>query len=143
MILRFVNGDRKLARATARCTCICIISLLVLVGCSSTRATAPAACETRVVYVVDGDTVDVAVGGLVVRCRLVRVDTPERGEPGFREAGDFVRAWLAAADRVRVEQATGHRDSWNRTLVAVWRDSDPVDLSAALIAAGHGRVFSP
>ena len=31
-----------------------------------------------------------------VSLRLVTLDTPERGQPGYREASDDVRAWLAA-----------------------------------------------
>lgn len=46
--------------------------------------------------VVDGDTIDVAVDlGFKVttrqRVRLARVDTPERAQPGYAAARDFVR----------------------------------------------------
>lgn len=40
-------------------------------------------------HVVDGDTIDVEGVG---RIRLVGVNTPERGEPGYREATDFVKS---------------------------------------------------
>jgi endonuclease YncB( thermonuclease family) len=44
-----------------------------------------------VTRVVDGDTVDVACPTFSDRARLLRIDTPERGNPGYREATDVVR----------------------------------------------------
>ena len=40
----------------------------------------------NVTHVVDGDTLD--ING--IRVRLTLVDTPERGQPGFKEAKEFV-----------------------------------------------------
>jgi micrococcal nuclease len=42
----------------------------------------------NVSYVVDGDTLD--ING--IRVRLSLVDTPERGQPGFKEAKEFVKS---------------------------------------------------
>jgi len=49
-----------------------------------------------VTYVVDGDTVDVEIDlgfkiKVVQRLRLARIDTPERTQPGYAAARDFVR----------------------------------------------------
>ena len=41
--------------------------------------------------VVDGDTVDVLCSGSKTRVRLLRVDTPERDEPGFEAARDALQ----------------------------------------------------
>jgi len=46
----------------------------------------------RVVDVIDGDTVDVLCGDREERVRLLNVDTPERGQPGYREARDYLSA---------------------------------------------------
>lgn len=97
-----------------------------------------APCEPQLVRVVDGDTVDVIAAGLPVRCRLVRIDCPERLQPGFEEATEFTRAWLAAATTLHFH--SDHRDTWNRPLIDITRDNDPVSLSNALIAAHHARV---
>lgn len=48
-----------------------------------------------VTYVVDGDTCDVLVElgfdiRITVRFRWARIDTPERGQPGFEEAKQFL-----------------------------------------------------
>ena len=41
----------------------------------------------QVTYVIDGDTLDARCPGLGdQRVRLLRIDTPERGEPGYRDA---------------------------------------------------------
>ncbi len=44
-----------------------------------------------VATVIDGDTVDVLCSGSKTRVRLLRVDTPEREQPGFAEARDALR----------------------------------------------------
>lgn len=54
-------------------------------------------CE--LIKAVDGDTVDVSVDlGFktyrTTRIRLAGVDTPERGQPGFYEATQFVERWF-------------------------------------------------
>ena len=125
--------------------------LLICAGCASVRPAAmnvepaplvqaAAPCEPVLVRVVDGDTWDVAVGGLVVRLRLARVDTPERGEVNFREAADFTRAWLTAGPQVSYQYEG--MDRWNRPLVAVTREGDAAELSAALLVAGLAKVYT-
>jgi micrococcal nuclease len=43
--------------------------------------------EGKVTYVVDGDTLDIND----IRIRLSLVDTPERGQEGYKDAKDFVK----------------------------------------------------
>ncbi len=55
----------------------------------------PTGTERRighVVKVVDGDTVDVNLGGRTVRVRYIGVDTPEYYEPHYQEAKEFNRS---------------------------------------------------
>lgn len=52
--------------------------------------------KATVENVVDGDTIDVSIDvGFKItirqRVRLARIDTPERGQPGYAAAKDFVR----------------------------------------------------
>ncbi len=42
--------------------------------------------EARVVGVVDGDTIDVSIGGQTYRVRYIGMDTPEQNEPYYAEA---------------------------------------------------------
>lgn len=98
--------------------------------------------------VVDGDTVDLTLGKDIgfyvttivnVRFRLLDVDTPERGQPGYTEATEYVRSWLQAnAGRAR---CSSHKaDSFGRWLAYIYvtRDDGTVlSLNDDLIAAGH------
>lgn len=46
--------------------------------------------------VVDGDTVDVLCSGSKTRVRLLRIDTPEREQPGYEEARDALARMLGS-----------------------------------------------
>jgi micrococcal nuclease len=45
-----------------------------------------------VTYIVDGDTIDVALGGMAYRVRYIGMDTPKRGDYFFSEATEANRA---------------------------------------------------
>jgi len=52
-----------------------------------------------IMTVVDGDTCDILVDlgysvKIKTRFRLARIDTPERGQPGWQEATDFLRSFV-------------------------------------------------
>jgi len=52
------------------------------------------------VKVIDGDTIDITLDGkqdslfALWRIRMLRINTPERGKPGYREATEALRAFL-------------------------------------------------
>lgn len=103
----------------------------------------PAADTVVVARVIDGDTIvmvgpDGAEGDHV---RLLGIDTPERGEAGFAEAGDFVRALIeGAGGRVRLERDPEHddRDRFGRLLRHVYLP-DGRNVQVLVIEAGHSR----
>ena len=73
--------------------------------------------------IIDGDTIDVAIDvgfhfSTRQRLRLLDYDTPERGEPGFREASDQLATLLAAGDG-RLTVSTVRQDSFGRWLSRV------------------------
>lgn len=81
----------------------------------------------EVLRVVDGDTLDLRLDlgfhlHTALRFRLLGVDTPERGQPGWAEAGEWVRRWLDdardAGHEVRV--MTAKADSFGRWLATVY-----------------------
>lgn len=85
--------------------------------------------------VVDGDTFIAYHVGVPPeeRVRILEIDTPERGHPGFDAARSFTATWLAQGD------FTLHackRDSFGRLLATVTRDG--ASLADALYAAGLG-----
>lgn len=85
--------------------------------------------------VVDGDTWIAYHVGVPPeeRIRVLGVDTPERGEPGYDEARLLTGAWLAV-DTFTVRAC--RRDSFGRLLADVSRNFRM--LSDTLIAAGYG-----
>jgi len=75
-----------------------------------------------VVRVVDGDTVDLIVDlgfrmTTIQRFRLLGIDTPERGKPGFTEATNRMKELLAPGYGKIV---TTKADSFGRWLVTIW-----------------------
>lgn len=81
--------------------------------------------RASVLRVVDGDTLDMSVDlGFRVyqqmRLRLLGVDTPERGQPGYAEAMRFVEDWVwKAGVYVLVETRKDKADKYGRYLAVV------------------------
>lgn len=97
-----------------------------------------------VLRTVDGDTVDLRIDlgfymTAALRFRLLGVDTPERGKPGFREATEFTRDWLAARSRLRAR--TFKADSFGRWLADVYDASTGDDLAQDLLRTGHAVPY--
>jgi len=70
------------------------------------------------------------------RIRVLGVNTPERGQPGFQEASDYSEAWLMKGD---VTLSGCARDSFGRVLATVTRG--PESLADLLIANLLGVPF--
>lgn len=80
----------------------------------------PVAGETAyVVKVVDGDTIDVDIGGRVERLRYIGIDTPEYNEPCGTEATQ-ANAALVAGKTVRLVRDITERDKYGRLLRYVY-----------------------
>lgn len=84
---------------------------------------------------IDGDTVDVDIDlGLrirsVQRLRLLGVDTPERGEPGYNEATQYCATRCPPGSTVELQTEKG--DSFGRWLTRVFTP-DGGDLSMELL----------
>ncbi|MGB9837625.1 thermonuclease family protein [Methanothermobacter sp.] len=87
-------------------------------------------------YVVDGDTIDVSGTG---RIRLVGVNTPERGEPGYREAKDFMQSMcLSRTVQLDIDDAKRH-DKYGRVLAVVYVDG--VNMNRELLRRGYAEVM--
>lgn len=102
------------------------LAFLVSTGCRAGLVT----------HVVDGDTLD--VDG--VRVRIIGIDTPERGECGFKEAGDDVRELVAGKTVIvfAADQRETH-DRYGRELGTVIVDGG-VDIGRTLIAEGYANA---
>jgi endonuclease YncB( thermonuclease family) len=97
-----------------------VLTLLVGTACSPR---ADATDEGVVELVVDGDTVDIVIGGREERVRLIGLDTPEthvdNGPPECYgpEAAAFTASLLPVGTAVRLERDVVGRDDYGRLLV--------------------------
>ena len=74
----------------------------------------------KVNHVVDGDTLDIND----IRIRLSLVDTPERGDPGFKEATQFV-VKLCLGENAEVDMDDGQRrGSFGREIGVIYCDGE-------------------
>ena len=82
-----------------------------------------------VYHVVDGDTIDVQLdsGAVEDRVRLIGVNAPERGEPGYKEAKEYLKERLLY-QVVWIETDVEYRDSCRRLLGYVWLDGVMINL---------------
>lgn len=92
------------------------------------------AFEGRVHKVVDGDTV-ILEGGVV--CRYLGINSPEKGEPFWREAKVF-NEQLVKGERVRLVKE-GPLDKYGRLLVYLYRDE--LFVNGEILRAGMAHLF--
>lgn len=99
--------------------------------------------STRVVAVVDGDTLDVQLpGGTVERVRIVGINAPEADECYSSEAADALTA-LVDGEAVRLVVDRSDRDRYGRLLRYVELAGDDVGLRLVRDGAALVRVSEP
>jgi len=97
--------------------------------------------EGRVVRVVDGDTIHVAIaGGRREKVRYIGIDTPESVKPDtpvqcFAKAASAANTRLVAGRRVVLELDAEQRDRYGRLLAYVRRDG--LFVNAELVRRGY------
>ena len=130
-----------------------IIMALGLVACGSAATEVPVTVQvevTRIAFateqptseptavpgptfrVIDGDTVEVNQAGETYVGRLIGIDTPEKGQPGFAEASTAVEGWFSY--RMIVIRDSGELDKYDRHLIYL-RDLSGADLGLFLISS--------
>jgi micrococcal nuclease len=98
--------------------------LAVIAGCTGADHVSSDGSAT-IMHVVDGDTIDVRIGGRDERVRLIGIDTPETMKPDTPiecygpEASAFTRALLPVGSTVRIERDVVGRDDYGRLLAYV------------------------
>jgi len=92
-----------------------------------------------VVDVIDGDTFEIATGDQV---RLICVDSPEKGEEGYKESRDFLLE-LIFEKEVRLEQDIEDQDTYGRLLRYVYLNTSDGELfiNKEIVQQGYGEVF--
>jgi micrococcal nuclease len=102
--------------------------------------------HATVLRVIDGDTVEIEIdmGNKIKwrdKFRLMGIDTPERGQPGAREASYYLDNTLLVNQLHRVE--THKPDKYGRWLADLWIGTDGGELhvNRMMIVEGHAREY--
>ena len=116
-------------------------------GRSSKAPAGGPASAGRVLRVVDGDTIQVQVGGQAEKVRYIGVDTPESVKPGtpvqcYAKRASAFNERLIEGRRVRLVLDAEHRDRYGRLLAYVYRRSDGLFVNAALVRGGYAHVLT-
>jgi len=123
---------------------------LLLSSCSNdSLATSPNSATMK--RVVDGDTIDIAIGGNTERVRLIGINTPETKHPtkGVEcygpEASAYTEQLLPKGTKLRVERDIEARDKYGRLLLYVYIENSNVFVNLDLVLQGYARpmVFEP
>lgn len=105
--------------------------------------------------VVDGDTVDLHLWRSTTldafdatisitskgirRLRLLGIDTPERGQPGYKEARDYLANWLIENENIFVVMPK--RDNFGRNLAWIINYDTDECVNESLVDAGHAVIY--
>lgn len=124
--------------------CVLLIGSVVLHGC----AAEPTGTAARVAAIIDGDTLDITIGGRTVTTRLIGIDTPETKKPGTPvecfgpEATEFLRRLAPPGTEVLVHRDVEGRDHFDRLLAYVFRFADGLFVNREIIRRGFARALS-
>ena len=95
---------------------------------------------------IDGDTIEVVIGGQTETVRLLGIDTPETVHPTRPiecfgpEASAATSELLPEGTPVRLERDVELRDHFGRLLAFVYRSDDNAMVNLALISAGMAEA---
>jgi endonuclease YncB( thermonuclease family) len=125
-----------------------IVALLVLRPWEGELGEGAASAVARVIRVVDGDTIEVRIGGREEDVRLIGVDTPETVKPDtpvqcFGERASHFTKRRLSGQRVRLVFGVERRDIYGRLLAYVYL-ADPTLVSPQRPQnRQRGRFFNP
>lgn len=124
-----------------------VLLAVFLVGClvppatidvPTIAVTIPAGGETAaVVDIIDGDTIDVDLGGQTYRVRYIGINTPERDQPCYSEATEANRA-LVENQTVTLVRDVSETDRYGRLLRYVYVGQTFVN--AELVRTGYAEA---
>jgi micrococcal nuclease len=101
-----------------------------------------------VTHVVDGDTIDVSIGGRDERVRLIGIDTPETKKPDSPiecfgpEASAFTAELLPVGTELRVARDIVGRDDYGRLLAYVHRLDDGLFVNLEIVERGYAQPLT-
>jgi micrococcal nuclease len=125
------------------------LAVATVAGCGpfADRGDALPPGEAVVTHPIDGDTVEVRIGGHTESVRLIGIDTPEsvaRDRPVEcfgPEAKQRTAELLPAGTHVRLERDIEARDQYGRLLAYVHRIDDGAFVNLLLVDEGYAESF--
>ena len=96
----------------------------------------------KVVRVIDGDTIEIQHGKMKERVRYIGIDTPERGQPFYKEAKEYNQK-LLSDNLVTLKMDVQLRDKYGRLLAYVYLENEErTFVNAKLIEEGCAQVMT-
>ncbi len=132
--------------------CIAVVVTACRAGSPATPATpVPSTAlgvNATMLRVIDGDTIDVTIGGRRERVRLIGIDTPETKKPNTPvqcygpEATAFTTSLLPVGTELHLERDVVARDDYGRMLAYVYNAGDGSFANMAIIQMGFARPLT-
>jgi multiple antibiotic resistance protein len=132
--LRFSGVVKKVFRPAgvvllARVAGMLLAAIAVQMIADSVTSFAHAGSTWKVTRIIDGDTFEVSSNfGDKETVRPIGIDTPERGEPCFKEAGDALSHFILGKQVTLISASTDNRDDFGRLLRYVEVDGNDMGL---------------
>lgn len=125
---------RRISIVQVRRIALLLLAAALLTLCTRERGRGPGE-SGQVVGVIDGDTIELGDGRKV---RLIGINTPERGEPGYDSAADLTDR-LVGGRQVRLEYDRDRLDRYQRTLAYIWVDDRLINTE--ILKSGWGSCY--
>jgi len=129
---------------------LCLVSaLLLLAACQQSDSSEPPTPvpegteSATVLYVFDGDTIEVDLEGTTERVRLIGINSPEIGECWVDEARLVLMDLLPEGSEVAMTLDASDRDQYERLLRYVWVGSMSVNEELVRQGAALSRDYPP
>ena len=125
-----------------------VVALLVLRPWEGELEEGPASAVAQVMRVIDGDTIEVRIGGHEEDVRLIGVDTPETVKPDtpvqcFGERASHFTKRRLSGQRVQLVFGVERRDIYGRLLAYVYLADPTFYASQHVQSAPRRRFFNP
>lgn len=112
--------------------------LIFVAACSGGSEVDERSESARVLDVLDGDSIVVALNRERVEVRLFGIDAPERGQAYSTQARDGLAAIVARED---VSLVPVDKDRFGRVVANVIRIDDRLDVNREMVRRGHAWVY--
>lgn len=130
---------RNRNRLVALLSSLLFITVLTLSCTITSITTSTTIGEALVTRVIDGDTIEVNISGMIYKLRYIGIDTPEIDEPYYQEATNK-NVELVGGKTVRLEKDVSETDKYDRLLRYVYVGD--IFVNAELVKSGYARAIT-